>query len=225
GLSVPAPPRAATLCVSGAESLAGCAASRAALRRPSALLSIRHADGCFRLAGRRLRPPGDVGLEQPRRPQFRRRHGAVAGGSPESPPPPRCRSRRARQERAGRDTTPGRPASFPLREAPRPDAGQTGRARLRWRWRSSGGRGMTEAEWLAGTDPQKMLTFLRGEASERKLRLFAVACCRRIGRLLRSKALQMAVEVSEQRADGLVPAGQLAKVAQAIEHVWPGNGD
>src|SRR5262245_65405827 len=87
------------------------------------------------------------------------------------------------------------------------------------------GKEMTEAEWLADTDPQKMLTFLRGKASERKLRLFAVACCRRIGRLLQSKALQMAVEVSEQRADGRVPGGQLAKVAQAIEHVWPGNGD
>ncbi len=84
---------------------------------------------------------------------------------------------------------------------------------------------MTEAEWLACTDPHPMLEFLRDGASERKLRLFAVACCRRIWSLLRRKALRMAVEVSEQRADGLVSAGQLAKVAQAIEHVWPGNGD
>jgi hypothetical protein len=84
---------------------------------------------------------------------------------------------------------------------------------------------MSEQEWLTCTDPGPMLEFLRDGASERKLRLFAVACCRRIWRLLRRKALRMAVEVSEQRADGLVSAGQLAKVAQAIEHVWPGNGD
>ena len=38
---------------------------------------------------------------------------------------------------------------------------------------------MTEAEWLAATNPRPMVEAIRAKASERKLRLFAVACCRR----------------------------------------------
>jgi hypothetical protein len=62
---------------------------------------------------------------------------------------------------------------------------------------------MTEAEWLNCTNPEQMLEFLRGKASNRKLRLFAVACCRRIWHLLDGWS-QNLVEVSEQFVDGSV---------------------
>jgi hypothetical protein len=39
---------------------------------------------------------------------------------------------------------------------------------------------VTHDQWLTGTDPVPMLEFLRGKATDRKLRLFASACCRHI---------------------------------------------
>ncbi len=61
---------------------------------------------------------------------------------------------------------------------------------------------MTEHEWLECKNPKPMLTFLRGNASHRKLRLFGVACCRRIWHLLQDERCRNAVEVTERHADG-----------------------
>ena len=65
---------------------------------------------------------------------------------------------------------------------------------------------MTEAEWNACTDPAPMLAFLQtsGTASERKLRLFACACCRRLAPRYLHEASKNALKSGEWYADGKV---------------------
>jgi hypothetical protein len=61
---------------------------------------------------------------------------------------------------------------------------------------------VTETEWLDSSDPAPMLRYLRErQTSERKLRLLACACCRRIWHLLPDPRSQRAVEVAECFAD------------------------
>ena len=63
---------------------------------------------------------------------------------------------------------------------------------------------MTESEWLHGTDPVPLLDLLRRRAGDRKLRLFACACCRLVWDHLPTEECRQAVELAERYADGAV---------------------
>jgi hypothetical protein len=60
---------------------------------------------------------------------------------------------------------------------------------------------MDEREWLTCTNPYRMLAYLTGKASDRKLRLFGVACCRKLWHLLEDGRSRLAVEAAEALAD------------------------
>lgn len=63
---------------------------------------------------------------------------------------------------------------------------------------------MTEAEWLGCGAPEPMLRYLGASASDRKVRLFSCACCRRAWDLARDPRLHEILSLVEGFADGTV---------------------
>ena len=83
---------------------------------------------------------------------------------------------------------------------------------------------MTEQEWLCSASSVIMVQFLREKVSDRKFRLIACACCRRVWSLLR-KASRRAVELGEELADGAASESSREKVARAAwEAVYNATG-
>ncbi len=70
---------------------------------------------------------------------------------------------------------------------------------------------MTEAEWLRCPNPFVILYHAQAKMSPRKLRLFAVACCRRLEHLLVDPRSRNALAVAENFADGLVDDAERAR--------------
>jgi len=66
-----------------------------------------------------------------------------------------------------------------------------------------------------------MLDFLRGRTSERKLRLFACACCRAVWHLIAHPHCRAAVCVAEQFADGQATLKQLEAAEELAQDCRP----
>lgn len=93
---------------------------------------------------------------------------------------------------------------------------------------------MDQAEWLASENPVAMLAYLAGPdssqmylpagrragRSDRKLRLFACACCRQVWDRLTDPRSRRAVEVAERYADGEVGQGEMQAAHDAAQAVW-----
>src|SRR5262245_49994736 len=88
---------------------------------------------------------------------------------------------------------------------------------------SARGDTMQAKEWGTCTQPGRMLLFLGGQASGRKLRLFACACVRRVWYLLQDERSWVAVEVTERFADRRALRAELASAGQAAQEVCSGH--
>jgi hypothetical protein len=64
---------------------------------------------------------------------------------------------------------------------------------------------MTEAEWHTLAHARPLLNCLRDKASNRKLRLFACACCQTWEPIRNDPDASKALEMMERYADGLIP--------------------
>lgn len=77
---------------------------------------------------------------------------------------------------------------------------------------------MTESQWLASTEPKKLLKYLHKRSSERKRRLFAVACCRRAWQHFKGGVCHGCLQTAEQYADGLTSGAELLQAeTEALE--------
>ncbi len=81
---------------------------------------------------------------------------------------------------------------------------------------------MTEQQWMECRKPEPMLKYALGKSSDRKLRLYAVACIHQIPLKFADNLLQRAIQVAEQYVDGLATERELHIVHKAHEESMSG---
>ncbi len=80
---------------------------------------------------------------------------------------------------------------------------------------------MTESEWVVSNDPKAMLQALAGHATDRKLRLFANACCHRVMSHIADDRSRAAVEFAERHADtGVARRKGRPAIHRAAKAAW-----
>jgi hypothetical protein len=84
---------------------------------------------------------------------------------------------------------------------------------------------MTEEEWRECRDPRKLLGYLHRTASERKRRLFAAACCRRVWHLLGDRRSRFAVVTAERYADGRATRAELSRAEEEANDAFAAARD
>ncbi len=75
---------------------------------------------------------------------------------------------------------------------------------------------MTEADWRSVDDPAPLLAFAEAQSSDRKLRLFALACCRAAGELVAEGVRREALDVAERHADGEASGAELGAAMKTL---------
>ncbi|VTT96901.1 Uncharacterized protein (Fragment) OS=uncultured bacterium PE=4 SV=1 [Gemmataceae bacterium] len=81
---------------------------------------------------------------------------------------------------------------------------------------------LTEADWLAATNPHDLLHHIRETASHRKLRLFACACCSPLVDLINRSGGKAKLTAAEHYADGRISEEKYLATFQRIRP--PGRG-
>jgi hypothetical protein len=79
---------------------------------------------------------------------------------------------------------------------------------------------MTADQWSNCTDLYPMLEFLRHKASDRKFRLFAAACHRRLWHRFEDTRTRRAIELAERMADEPVDETEWDEVHEAAHAAW-----